>query len=359
MVALAQSPLEHVDVFRAGEGGYHTYRIPTIVTAADGALIVFAEARKENRGDPGLGDIDLVFRRSTDRGKTWSAMRVLDDPGEKWSASNPTPLLDRTNKRLWIFYNRWEPGHGTASSKPGTSNNQVWARSSDDHGVTWSAAHDLTRSARDFDHWGAVFLGPGGAIQTRNGRLLIPAAMKYDAYGVVGHIGGVTGNIETLRAYTIYSDDHGVTWQRSEIVSAFTNENQLVELADGAILMDARQNAGEHRWLMTSFDGGKTWSRPLAGQKVTTIAAGIERFSANMLVWSGPGGPGRKHLVARVSYDEGQTFARERTIYGGPAAYSDLTMLDDGAAGLIWERGVSDGYQFVTFTRLSREFLVQ
>ena len=158
--------------------------------------MVFAEARKENRGDPGSGDIDLVFRRSADRGKTWSPMRVLDDPGEKWSASNPTPVLDRETKRLWILHNRWEPGHGTASSKPATANNQVWARSSDDHGVTWSAPRDLTRAARDFDHWGAIFLGPGGAIQTRNGRLLIPAAMKYDAYWVVGQVSGFTGNIE-------------------------------------------------------------------------------------------------------------------------------------------------------------------
>ena len=124
-------------------------------------------------------------------------------------------------------------------------------------------------------------------------------------------------------------------------------------------MMDARQNAGEHRWLMTSFDAGKSWSRPLAGQKVTTIATGIERLAPGMLLWTGPLGPGRKHLVARVSDDEGQTFSNERTIYGGPAAYSDLTMLDDGSAGVIWERGVSDGYQFVTFTRLDRVFLVQ
>jgi len=203
-----------------------------------------------------------------------------------------------------------------------------------------------------------VFLGPGGAIQTRAGRLLIPAAMKYDAYWVVGQVGNFTGNIETLRAYTFYSDDHGATWQRGEPVGAFTNESQLVELADGAIMMDARQNAGEHRWLMTSFDGGKTWSRPLAGQKVTTIAAAIERFSPELLLWSGPLGPGRKHLVTRLSTDEGQTFTSERTVFGGPSAYSDLTMLDDGSAGLVWERGVSDGYQFVTFTRLTQEFLV-
>jgi sialidase-1 len=355
---LAQpAPLEQVDVFRAGEGGYHTYRIPTIVTAADGSLVVFAEARKENRGDPGLGDIDLVARRSSDGGRTWSAMQLVDDPGVKWAASNPTPVLDRTNKRLWVLYNRWEPGHGTESSRPGTMNNQVWARSSDDHGKTWSAPRDLTRAVRDFDRWGAIFLGPGGAIQTRGGRLLIPAAMSYDAYFVMGQVGGFTGNIETMRAFTFYSDDRGETWQRGEIVKAFSNENQLVELADGAILMDARQNSGEHRWLMTSFDRGKTWSRPLAGQKAPTIAAAIERFAPGLLIWSGPAGPGRKHLVVRTSFDEGQTFAVERTIYGGPAAYSDLTMLDDGAAGAIWERGVSGGYQFVTFTRIGRDFL--
>ena len=102
LAALAASaqPVEHIDVFRAGEGGYHSYRIPTIVTAADGALVVFAEARKDNRGDPGYGDIDLVARRSTDRGKTWSAMQLVDDPGVKWSTSNPTPVLDRNTRRL-------------------------------------------------------------------------------------------------------------------------------------------------------------------------------------------------------------------------------------------------------------------
>ena len=357
--ALAQSQplIEHTDVFKAGEGGYHSYRIPTIVTAADGSLTVFAEARKDNRGDPGYGDIDLVTKRSTDGGKTWGPMAVLDNPGEKWAASNPTPLLDRSNKRLWIFYNRWEPGHGTETSRPGTTNNQVWARTSDDHGKTWSTPRDLTRSARDFDHWGAVFLGPGGAIQTRSGRLMVPSAMKFDAYMVMGQAGSFSGAMNAMRSYPLYSDDKGETWKRGEPVLAFTNENQLVELADGAILMDARQGGGEHRWQMISQDGGVTWSRPQPGHKETTIATGIERFSPNRLLWSGLLGPGRRHLVVRVSYDEGQTWANEKTIYGGPAAYSDLTMLDDGTAGIIWERGVSDGYQFVTFTRINREFL--
>ena len=50
-----------VDVFMAGTDGYHTFRIPTIVTTPDGSLIAFAEGRRENRHDPGGGDIDLVM----------------------------------------------------------------------------------------------------------------------------------------------------------------------------------------------------------------------------------------------------------------------------------------------------------
>jgi len=360
----AQPMLTHTDVFRAGTDGYHTYRIPAIVTAADGSLIAFAEARKDNRSDPGGGDIDLVAKRSTDQGVTWSAMQIVDDPGVKWGASNPTPVLDRSNNRLWIFYNRWEPGFGTDLSRPGTMNNQTWARWSDDNARTWSAPRDITRESRDVATWGAVFLGPGGAIQTRSGRLLIPSAMKYDAYSVIGSVGGYTGPIGMMRAYAIFSDDHGATWRRGELASALTNENQFVELADGAILMDARQNAGEHRWLMTSQDGGRSWGRPRSGQALTPVATSIERFSLrsaggdrDRLIWTGPAGPGRKRLVVRVSYDEGQTWMNERVLYGGLASYSDAAMLPDGTAGILWERGVSDSTQFVTFTRFNREFL--
>ena len=84
-IGSAEPLFEQVDVFTAGTEGYHTFPIPAIVTVADGSLIALAEGRKENRRDPGGGDIDLVYKRSTDRGATWSALNVLDDPGEKWA----------------------------------------------------------------------------------------------------------------------------------------------------------------------------------------------------------------------------------------------------------------------------------
>ncbi|MBM3774460.1 MAG: exo-alpha-sialidase [Acidobacteria bacterium] len=356
-VVLAGEPgLTHKDVFTAGEGGYHSFRIPALVAAPDGSLVAFAEARKENREDPGGGDIDLVAKRSTDQGESWSAMRVVDDPGEKWAASNPTPVVDAAKKRLLIVYNRWEPGYGTARSQPGTMNNQTWVRSSDDNGLTWSAGRDITSSARDVANWGAIFVGPGGAIQSRKGRLLIPAAMSPDTYGIQMSLGGFHGLVNFMRAYCLYSDDGGASWQRGSLVRALTNENQLVELADGAILMDARQGPGEHRWVAVSGDGGQTWSNPRPGQQVGPVATAIERWDKERILWTGPTGPGRRNLVVRVSHDEGQTFANERVIYGGLAAYSDLAILKDGTAGVLWERGVSDGYQFVTFTKLGQTF---
>ena len=99
LLASAEPLFTSVDVFTARTEGYHTFRIPAIVTAADDSLIAFAEGRRDNRHDPGGGDIDLVYKRSSDQGQTWSVLEVLDDPGEGWSASNPTPVVDRTNGR--------------------------------------------------------------------------------------------------------------------------------------------------------------------------------------------------------------------------------------------------------------------
>ena len=57
-------------IFRSGEEGYSNYRIPSLITTKSGSLLAFCEARKDHRGDS--GNIDLVVKRSTDGGKTWS-----------------------------------------------------------------------------------------------------------------------------------------------------------------------------------------------------------------------------------------------------------------------------------------------
>jgi sialidase-1 len=344
--------LTHTDVFVSGQGGYRTYRIPAVEVAPDGTLLAFAEARKYSDADPGFGrqDIDLVYRRSTNNGATWSPMTVLEDPGELWSAANPATVVDRTNGRCWVFYLRSRPGRSTDTSRPGTDDMQTLARWSDNSGQTWSEPVDLTAVAREMEDktWRASVPGPGGAIQTRNGRLLVPMWKA------------------PFANFAIFSDDHGRTWQHGQLVPGKQggDECQVVELADGRILMDIRQETGAHRWLAESGDGGKTWAEPRPGLVVTPVMCALERFTLqaagddrNRLVWTGPKGPDRRRLVIRTSYDEGRTFASERLVSDQYAAYSDLAILKDKTVGLLWERGVERGYQFITFTRLNREWL--
>src|SRR3954466_11836150 len=77
MPVLAAEPLlEKQILFEANTAGYAIYRIPGIVATDKGTLIAYCEARKTGTSDWGV--IDLMYRRSTDGGKTWSEPKKFD-----------------------------------------------------------------------------------------------------------------------------------------------------------------------------------------------------------------------------------------------------------------------------------------
>jgi sialidase-1 len=131
-------------VFKAGEDGYQCYRIPAIIEAKKGLLIAFAEGRRRSCSD--FGDVDIVYKRSTDDGKTWSKMKSVVDYGNL-QAGNPAPVLDLQdtrfpNGRLFMFYNT-----GTASEHDvvnGTGVREVHFITSTDLGETWSSPQNIT-----------------------------------------------------------------------------------------------------------------------------------------------------------------------------------------------------------------------
>ena len=99
--------LSETVVFRSGEAGYGCFRIPAIVRSPGGALLAFAEGRVKNCGD--FGDVDIVLKRSTDGGNTWSSLRVVA-ANDTLQAGNPAPVFDLTDPafpgwRLFLLYN--------------------------------------------------------------------------------------------------------------------------------------------------------------------------------------------------------------------------------------------------------------
>lgn len=130
---------------------------------------------------------------------------------------------------------------------------------SDDDGVTWSRPVEITATFEAFKpgyNWKVIATGPGHGIQLRQGRLLVPVWLSTSQTSPHG---------PTVAA-TIYSDDHGRTWQRGELVTPEQfgpNEAAVVELSDGGVLLNARQrSAAPHRLIVTSRDGISGWTKP-------------------------------------------------------------------------------------------------
>jgi len=188
----------------------------------------------------------------------------------------------------------------------------------------------------------------------------------------------------------------------------------MVELSDGAVLLNSRSLAGtKHRKVAVSADGGVTWSplkddtnlpepqcmgsilrhsRPGRDEarieqirekikqmrssmararftkegaarykkKLANLAAELARQEAGgkgRILHAGPGSQkGRVNGTVRMSCDEGKTWPVARTIYKGGYAYSCLTRLPDGSIGLFFEK---DGYKTMTFARFTLAWLME
>jgi sialidase-1 len=338
----------HTDVFRAGEDGYHTYRIPSVIVTTKGTLLAFCEGRKENRRDQ--SPTDRVLKRSVDGGKTWMPMQVVVKAAPD-AAMDPCPVVDRTTGVIWMVYDYWPQGFkGKETKGLGPDAVSRWVMHSADDGITWSVPINITQTTKKA-HWTGVAHGPGVGIQTRSGRLVVPTNQHSD---------GFTSMI-------LYSDDHGKTWQLGGEIGPGMGESQVVELADGSYMMNMRSHRGRNRRaIATSSDGGKTWSpirddptliepgRCQASFLRYTLATG---HGKNRLLFSNPASEqSRVNGTVRLSYDEGQTWPVARTLVPGSFAYSCLTVLPDMTIGCLYE---TDTYGRIRFARFTLDWLTE
>ncbi|TWT78079.1 Sialidase precursor [Posidoniimonas polymericola] len=326
-------------VYRAGQDGYHTYRIPTLIRATNGDLLAFAEGRKNGQADD--GDIDIVLKRSSDGGTSWSDQQVLQD---EWDAptsdvffGNPTPVVDSSDPdhpgRVWLVFTR--------------NAQRFFTSHSDDHGRTWSDRFEITPQVADPD-WKWCVPGPVHAIQLtsgpRAGRLVIPCdhrSRSTDGWG----------------SHLIYSDDHGQSWQigareTTELSSPLhPNECFALELPDGRLYINTRDQHGSDpatRAVTYSEDAGDSFVGPfqpdrlLRSPVVQNSAITLQDDDGPLILYSGPSHANKRvGLMLRISRDNGASWSRHCVISPGTAAYSDLTPLDNNRVGLIYETGES------------------
>jgi sialidase-1 len=89
----------HLLLFESGKEGYPRYRIPTLVVARNGALVAICEGRADGGGL--TGNVDLVSKRSSDNGKTWTARTLVAEAADD-TLGNASALVDRDTGVIWI-----------------------------------------------------------------------------------------------------------------------------------------------------------------------------------------------------------------------------------------------------------------
>jgi sialidase-1 len=204
--ALGATGPEQTELWTAGQDGYHTYRIPALLVTPKGSVLAFCEGRKTGPGDH--GDVDLLVKRSTDGGRTWSPQAIVHEEGgdAKITIGNPCPVVDQRSGTIWLPFCR--------------DNKTVLITSSTDDGITWSEPRELGASVTRPD-WAWVATGPGIGIQLRHGphagRLVIACDHRIDR-------GKPRSADSEWNSHLMLSDDAGKTWTISAPIRTGGNE---------------------------------------------------------------------------------------------------------------------------------------
>jgi sialidase-1 len=381
--ALAADPfIEKSDLFTAGDGGFKLFHIPGIVVTAQGTVLAWCEARKKG-GD--WDQIEILLRRSTDEGKTWSESRsVAHVAGPK--TKNPFSLHVKAVDPQDVTYNNpvlIAGGHGWVHMLFCLEYMRCFYQRSTDDGVSFGEPVEITAALEAFRSvypWKVCATGPDHGIQLKSGRLIVPVWLSTGTGGNA-HRPSVTA--------TIYSDDQGRNWNAGEIAVPNTeewinpNETIAIELADGRTMLNVRSESKAHRRLITtSKDGATNWSTPKFDDALLEpiCMASIIRYSLaanggkNRILFCNPDNltrvdgkeeagknRDRKNLSVKLSYDEGQTWPVSRVVEPGPSMYSDIAVAKSGAILCFYGRGTQQGFagEFLTLARFNLEWLTE
>jgi len=227
-------PFVSINARRAAQ--YQVFRIPVLVqvplpSGNGSVLFAFAEARM---GVLDTGSIDIVCRRSFDRGYTWDEAIIVvthSDIAHSTKANthigrgvcgNPCVVVNEYHKTLVMVFSHNHAHHIEQSIRQGNGIRSMWMTqcpietaicttqkwSTGSHG--WSTPVNITPMVKQ-PHWTWLASGPGVGIaihnpDTKNNipRLLIPCdhSTLNAQTGEMGH-----------GAHLIYSDNGGHTWK--------------------------------------------------------------------------------------------------------------------------------------------------
>lgn len=241
--------------FATSEEYSRYYRIPAITRASDGTLVALSDARKMHIHDV-TNSIDVISRRSSDNGKTWSDYVVIfqgSQSGEdcyNWAGYGDAAVASFSNGTVVATAIH---GFGLAGSSTDPATDVVW-KVSRDNGKSWSSEYTMDQS---------LFDGLRGNISPGNICVANEGYIKGKA--LVGLRTSTSPNYNSRssashqRIYCLTYDPDENKWTRIRIKSGYStkdylentsydlDEVQFVQVAENQYILSARSNASDNR----------------------------------------------------------------------------------------------------------------
>ncbi len=345
------------------------YRIPALCVAPDGSLLAAADKRYSSASDIGGGHvIDIVVRRSTDGGITWSDPVTVAKGNNSSDATcgyGDPSLTTGSDGRIYCLFAAGNTGYFYGLRR-------IAFCTSDDNGRTWTAPVDIYETGMLNDHtaYGLYdyFVTSGHGICTPEGILMyLLCCQPYTNAGQSAHTSGSD-------CYMLYSADQGASWHIAPS-AAYTggDEAKLAMDNNGRLIASVRQagnrgfNRGTYRVDGTGtpvFTWGSQWRNAQLYQQSANnqdiLYYSRETDDEPDIVLHTMTTGSHANLVLYMSLDKGTTWRAALTIQPGGARYATMARLDNGDLGLLYEDySLGQGKEYpVNFIRITRQQLL-
>ena len=266
------------DKFPSSEEYSKYYRIPAITRASDGTLVALSDARKNHIHDVS-NNIDIVSRRSSDNGKTWSDYIVIfqgsEDGGagcKYWNGYGDGAVASFSNGTVIATAIH---GFGLSGGTSDAASDVVW-KVSRDNGKSWSSEFVMNKDLYD-GYRGNI--SPGNICVGKEGHLKGKAlvGLRTSTSPNNGYSVSETKN----RVYCMTYDPDKNAWTNVKVGEskyirdndASLDETQFVQTGENEYLMSVRYyGTGSRKFYRLKFTSATTATVKPVSQSGMTLA---------------------------------------------------------------------------------------
>ncbi|MBO4907334.1 MAG: exo-alpha-sialidase [Bacteroidaceae bacterium] len=347
------------------DDSHDSYRIPAMVVTKKGTILAACDRRYGSDYDLGNHRIDVVLRRSTDNGHTWSEpVTIAAGDGQTdygFGYGDPALVETRTGRIICLM------AAGSTSFWYGMKH--VAITYSDDDGKSWSEVRDVTTTAFTDLVKGTTNEAGVFSFFTTSGRGLCVERTGSEAGRVMFLVDCKPDNQQSPETnYLLYSDDNGESWTLGpDVVYNNANEAKLEQMNDGSLIASVRQsgNRGFNRASYDPATGIMQWGEQYSEQALWQAVGHNEDILYYSRSTQGQPdimlhtlAPTSWHRDLRIfmSTDEAHTWHEVMQVQPNGSRYATMATLRNGDVAILFEdysldEGINYPISFITITK--------